>query len=131
MRLLPLLAAVLLCAGCSSNTVQNGPLSGTWRFVGDDEIEDLLEVQDASIATSLSDLPQFQVDLVNIDDEDVVCQWRARWYDARGMEITTPARSWQVLFIPAGSHQPVRSVGPSVQAMRCEIEIRLNQAVGG
>ncbi len=131
MRLLLLLAAGLLCTACSSNVIQNGPLTGMYRFVGDDEIEDLLEVQNAAISTSISDMPVFQVDLVNVDDDAVVCQWRARWFNAQGMEISSPARSWQVLFIPAGSHQPVRSVGPSVQAMRCEIEIRLQQAVGG
>lgn len=119
--------ALLLCIGCSSAGVENGDLSGATRPVGDSEIEDILIFEDERIAFSRSDLAVYQVDLINDDGKDVRAEYRARWFDDDGIEVPSPVRSWRPLFIPAGSHQPVRSVAPNMEAVRCEVEVRLYQ----
>jgi uncharacterized protein YcfL len=122
--LIPLAALVGLVA-CSASGVRNGDLSGAARPVGDPDIEDVVEFENERIAFGRSDLAVYQVEIVNDDDDDLRIEYRARWFDADGIEVDSVVRSWRPLFIPGGSHQPIRSNAPSMEAVRCEIEVRL------
>ncbi len=112
---------------CSSAGVQNGPLSGTARYVGDDDIDDLVELSTERIRFGRSDVAVYQVELVNRDEDDISVEYRARWYDADGIEVQNVARSWKKVFVPGRSHQPVTSVAPNMEAVRCELEVRLSE----
>lgn len=72
-RLFLLLTLLLLpaFAACSSGGVENGPLSGSARYTGDDDIEDVIELDEERISFGRSDFAVYQVDLVNRDEDDV------------------------------------------------------------
>jgi len=125
-----ILMAVLLLAACSSNEVTSGPLSGTSRFVGDSDIEDMVEMENGRIEFSESDLPVYQVDLINNDEDDVQAEYMAHWYDDRGIEVNDPTRGWRPIFIAGGGRHPIRVFAPSVEATRCEVEVRLPHPLG-
>jgi len=126
LKLIPLVALAGLVA-CSSAGVRNGDLSGDARLVGDSDIGGIIERQDQRISFGRSDFAIYQVDLVNTDNDDVRVEYRARWFDADGIEVQSVVRSWKVVFIPAGSHQPITSTAPNMEAVRCEVEVRLYQ----
>jgi len=132
MKALPLLGSLALfgLAACSSAGVENGALSGVSRYVGDNDIEDVIELDHERIAYSRNDLAVFQVDLVNTEDEDVRVEYRARWFDQDGIQQADVARSWRPVFIPGGSSTPVNSTAPNMDAVRCEVEIRLHKPSG-
>jgi uncharacterized protein YcfL len=121
---------ILGLAACSSPGVRNGDLSGIGRYVGDDDIEDVIELERERIAYSRNDLAVFQVDLVNQDDKDRRVEYRARWFDPDGIEVLDAARSWRPVFVPGRSSTPVRSTAPNMEAVRCEIEVRLHRPSG-
>jgi uncharacterized protein YcfL len=126
LKLIPLVALTGLVA-CSSNGVQNGDLSGATRTVGDSDINGVIERSDERISFTRSDFAVYQVNLTNDDNDDVRVEYRAFWYDADGIEVQSAVRSWRPLFIAAGSHHSVRSIAPNMEAVRCEIEVRLYQ----
>ena len=123
-KLIPLLTLTGLVA-CSSNGVHNGDLSGAARPVGDSDIEDVIEFGDERVSYGRAEFAVYQVELINDDSDDVRIEYRARWFDDDGIEVESVVRSWRPVFIPAGSHQPVRSTAPNMQAVRCEVEVRL------
>lgn len=128
-RLLNQLAPILLLGAfaCSSAGVQNGPLSGTARYVGDDDIDDIIELSTERISFGRSDFAIYQVELLNEDEDDVSVEYRARWFDSEGIEVESVARSWKKVFIAGRSHSPVTSVAPNMEAVRCELEVRLSE----
>lgn len=124
LKLIPLLALTGLVA-CSANGVENGDLSGATRPVGQGDVEDIIEFGDERISFSRSDMAVYQVDLINRDNENVRVQYRARWYDADGIEVRSVASSWSNVYVYAGSHRSVKSVAPNMEAVRCEMEVSL------
>ncbi len=125
-----LLMAALLLGACSSNEVTSGPLSGTSRFIGDSDIEDMVEMENGRIEFSESDLPVYQVDLINNEEEDVQAEFMSHWYDDRGVEVNDPTRGWRPIFLPGGGRHPIRVFAPSLEAVRCEVEVRLPHTLG-
>jgi len=131
MKRLPFL--ILLCvllgtAACSSAGVQNGPLSGSARYVGDDDIEDIIDLSTERISFGRSDFAVYQVELQNQDEDDVRIEYRARWFDAEGIEMESVTRSWKKVYVVGRSHQPVTSVAPNMEAVRCELEVRISDS---
>jgi len=122
--------ALVGLVACSSPGVENGDLSGISRYVGDNDIEDVIVLDNERIAYTRNELAIFQVDLVNQDDEDIRVEYRARWYDPNGILQNDAARSWRPVFIPGGSNTPVTSTAPNMDAVRCEVEVRLHQPAG-
>lgn len=129
MRLLIILLATTLCMACSSEGVRNGPLMGTTRFVGDDDIESIIEKDNEHVDFAASDLAIYQVDLINADEEDVVCEVRPRWFGENGIEVKSVTRAWTPVHIAGRSSTPFSSVAPSFEAVRCEVEVRLYQPI--
>ncbi|PCJ55829.1 MAG: hypothetical protein COA70_01770 [Planctomycetota bacterium] len=130
MKRLPLLISLCVLLGtaaCSSAGVENGPLSGSARFVGDDKIDDIIERSTERISFGRSDFAVYQVELQNQDEDDVQVEYRARWFDADGIEVQSVTRSWKKLFIAGRSYQPVTSTAPNMEAIRCEVEVRLSE----
>lgn len=128
-RLLTYLSPLLLLGAlaCSSAGVENGPLSGTARYVGDDDIDDIIELSTERISFGRSDFAVYQVELLNEDEDNVSVEYRARWFDAEGIEVESVARSWKKVFIAGRSNSPVTSVAPNMEAVRCELEVRLSE----
>jgi uncharacterized protein YcfL len=130
MKRLPFLISfcVLLgTAACSSAGVENGPLSGSARYVGDDDIDDIIELSTERISFGRSDFAVYQVELQNQDQDDVQVEYRARWFDAEGIEMQSVTRSWKKLYVAGRSYQPVKSVAPNMEAVRCELEVRVSE----
>jgi len=131
MKRLPFLISLCVLLGtaaCSSAGVENGPLSGSARFVGDDDIDDIIEKSTERISFGRSDFAVYQVELRNNDEDDVQVEYRARWFDADGIEMQSVTRSWKKLFIVGRSYQPVSSVAPNMEAVRCDLEVRLSES---
>lgn len=128
-RLILLLTLLLLpaFAACSSAGVENGPLSGSARYTGDDDIEDIIELDTERISFGRSDFAVYQVDLVNGDEDDVQVEYRALWFDADGIQVNSVTRSWKKVFVPGRSHTPVTSIAPNMEAVRCELEVRMSE----
>ena len=118
---LSLIALVALC-GCSSPGVENGELSGNTRTIG--SADDGIELEQERIRFGDNDLAIYQVTLRNTHSARHTFEYRARWFDAEGMEVDDATRSWRPLVLDGGSFTPVRSVAPSMKALRCEIEVR-------
>ena len=130
MNRLPAILPFLLLLGaaaCSSAGVENGPLSGSARFVGDEDIDEIVDLSTERIHFGRSDIAIYQVDLINQDEKDIQIEYRARWFDNDGIEVASVTRSWRKVFVPGRSHQPVTSVAPNMEAVRCELEIRLSE----
>ncbi len=128
LRLTPglLALAALTAPGCQQNTWRNDNLSGNLQFVGDPRIENVVAEEGARIEYTEADLPVFQVDLRNLmDDQEARVQWRAVWYDGRGIQINDPARVWHPVILPARGSIPIRSIAPHEDAVRCEIQVQL------
>ncbi|TAH39719.1 MAG: DUF1425 domain-containing protein [Planctomycetota bacterium] len=129
----PILAALLLAAlaACSSSGVQNGPLAGNVIFVGTTGLSGKVEAEHEWVDFGAGDLPVYQVELINTEDEDLKLEVRARWYDDNGIEIDSPTRVWRLVFVPAGSSVPATDVAPSIYAVRCRMEVRMHQPIEG
>ncbi|MBC8403696.1 MAG: DUF1425 domain-containing protein [Planctomycetes bacterium] len=116
-----LLLAALPLAACSTVDAENGPLSGTARQLGS---VDNIEMTDGVIRFDDSDLAVYQVTLINQDNDQAWVEYHAWWFDEGGIEIRNPSAAWIRMNIQPGSHRAVRSVAPSMKAVRCEIQIR-------
>lgn len=128
-RLLLLLTPVLFVAACGSNEASYGPLTGTARFVGDDAVDGILELEDAQVRFTETDLAVYQVELVNYDEDQVIVEVRPNWFDEGGVRINDVTRHWEIVRVEGRSRTPYTSVAPSVKAVRCETEIRLHQPI--
>ncbi len=118
-------ALVASLAACSSSGVSNGVLSGQTQAVGGG-ISDLIELENERVTFGKNELPVYQVEVVNDADRDLRLEYRSRWYDADGIEVRDVTRAWQPLFLPEDSSAPIRSVAPSLDAVRAVIEVRLH-----
>lgn len=128
MRPLPTALALLaLSTACASGEVRNGPLAGSVAFVGPGDVADVLEAENQWVDFGRGDLPVYQVELVNTEDEDLKVEVRARWFDDNGIELESATRAWRLLFIPAGSSTPASDAAPNARAVRCRMEVRLHQ----
>lgn len=119
------LLALATLYGCSSPGVENGELSGNTRTIGD--ADDGIELEQERVRFGDNDLAIYQVTLRNTHSTRQTFEFRARWFDAEGMEIDDATRSWRPLVLDGGSFTPVRSVAPNMKALRCEIEVREHQ----
>lgn len=119
--LLALLLLLVPAGACSTVDADYGPLSGTTRELGSLSGVDL---RDPRVRYDDSGMAVYQITVVNEDDEQRWVEWRARWFDEQGFEVRDPSQAWRRVSIEPNSYQPLRSIGPAPQAMRCEIEIR-------
>ena len=126
-----LLAAALLAGACNSVDAEHGPLTGTASHVGDDEIEDVLELENGRVAFTYTDLAVYQIDLVSDSDEDVHAEVRGSWYDDAGMRVPDVTQHWKPVVVPPGTRYPLRLVAPSFNAVRCEVEVRIARSLKG
>jgi len=124
MTRLPFLLCLVLAplCGCSSSGVEFGDLSGNTRTIGD--ADEGIELEQERISYGDNDLAIYQVTLRNALSTRHTFEYRARWFDADGMEVADATRSWRPLVLDGGSFTPVRSVAPNMKALRCEIEVR-------
>ena len=122
-----LLLCLPLLAACSSAGVENGALYGRTQFAGDSRIDSMIELTGERISYTASDLAVYQVEFVNRREDALRCEYRARWFDADGIEVGDAARSWVPIFLPGRSSYPVRSTARSGAAVRCTVEVRLHE----
>ncbi|HEX9792686.1 MAG TPA: YcfL family protein [Planctomycetota bacterium] len=127
--LLSFAAGAVLAACSAPNAYENTDSSGSVRFVGAPSVDGWVEALDARTGRADSGLAVYQVDLYNRTAARLALESRARWFDEQGLEIEQPTRHWEVVFIPAGSREPVRSTAPNASAERCEMEIRAHQPI--
>lgn len=118
------LCAAALAAACSSPGVHNGPLSGEAVTVGQDEINDMIELDHERVAFGDNDLAVYQVEVVNRTRGALRLEYRARWFDDDGIEVDDATRTWKPIFVSGSSSFPVRSVARNMRAVRCVVEVR-------
>lgn len=126
MRVLPLLCALLLAA-CSSAGVENGALSGMTRYAGDSSIDSMVALENERIDYAPSELAIYQVELLNKRESPVRCEYRARWFDQNGVQVSDAASTWVPIHLPGRSMHPVRVTARSVDAVRCLVEVRRSE----
>ena len=124
MPLFATLCVAAITASCSSPGVHNGALSGEAVTVGQDEINDLVELDNERVAFGDNDLAVYPVEVVNRTRGALRLEYRARWFDDDGIEIDDATRTWKPIFVSGSSSFPVRSVARNMRAVRCVVEVR-------
>lgn len=65
-----------------------------------------------------------QMELVNHDSRDYVCQYRFRWFDDNDMELYPGSRPWEQKILHGGEAVRLQAVSPYSGATRFKVQIR-------
>ncbi len=125
----PFLALLCLFFSCSSAGVEDGPLSGLTHSIGN--AEDIVELSQERVRFNDLGLAFYQVTLENTSSKRLVLEYRARWFDHDGMELTDATRSWKPLTLDGHATCPVSSLAPNAKGVHCELNVRLHQPMNG
>ena len=131
--LIPLAAAALL-AGCQSphSAGQRGLVS----VVGDQVVNASLETSDKGLARHVSltgfttqmlpnGLLKAEARLGSTDHRDYSVQYKCRWFDAAGMEVTDDGGvPWLPLIIHGGDSEPATAVAPRAGMTAVVVSVR-------
>lgn len=127
-------SALLLLQGCQS-PVTSG-VSTAVAVTGDRIVEASLQVDDRGVARHVSlvgattqllpnGLLRVQARLASTDRRDFKIQYRFRWFDEAGMEVTTGGGSpWIVVVLHGGEDVPLSGVSPLPDVSAFTVAVR-------
>ena len=125
----PLLTLLCFFFSCSSVGIEDGPLSGLTHSTGD--AEHVVELGQERVRFNDLGLAAYQVILRNTTAKKLVLEYRARWFDQDGIELTDVTRSWKPLILDGQASRPVHSLSPNAKGVHCELKVRLHQPMSG
>ena len=124
MRLLTLLLALTLIAGCASRGDSGEDYSHLIHYQNTN-LEGRLQITEV-VETQAGDVMRAQVTLHNPSAFRARYSYKFRWFDQNDFEVSPAGSPWTPNELPSRSHTRVQGVAPNPSAVRFEVWVRDN-----
>lgn len=132
---LSFMGLVLLALGVSCQAPKTHGMTTGALLSGSGGMETMLLVDNPKLARHLQVLAHHahrqadgfivaQMELLNHDSRDYVCQYRFSWFDDNDMELYPGSRPWEQKILHGGEAVRLQAVSPYPGATRFKVQIR-------
>ena len=127
--MLALVVAGALVAGCSSQTVKTGPGKEDkvkYEVVTSGDTKDRLDVISV-VGGKSGDLVKASAEVQNDSNFNYTFEYRFKWYDANGMEISPDSTAWTPVAIMAHETKSLQALAPNPTAATFKLFLQEKQ----